>query len=176
MKYESKRQFDSKLKNLLGRRSTSSFISTVVCLLLISCSNLVKDPKIKLERVDVTDANVQGANLNFILEVENPNNYEIKVDEVQYKVFLGDQFFASAKTPKPVTVAASSKTQVSLPLPIQFSQLLGGIGNLLTGKSLNYKVQGQAKLSFLGLNIPFDENGMFRLGLDGIKEEKIKKD
>ncbi len=138
-------------------------------MIMTGCSSLlgkiVKDPQIKLERVDVRETNLRGANLAFILEVENPNDYEIKVDQVDYKVFLGEDFFAEAKTPKPVTVPANKKQQVELPLPIEYSKVLSGLKGLLLGEKVSYRVEGKVKLAFLGLSIPFDEKGQLDLGI-----------
>lgn len=144
-------------------------------LLFTACSALldkvVKEPKIKLERVDVRETNLSGAKLAFVLEVQNPNDYEIKVDQVDYKVFLGEDFFAEAKTPNAVSVAANKTQQVELPLPIEYSKVLNGLQGLLLGETVSYRVEGKVKLAFLGLNIPFDEKGKLDLGL-GKKTKK----
>lgn len=153
---------------LFFKRKIGTILSLICAIFLLgSCSALlkkvVKDPKIKIERVDVKDATLVGANLIFVLEVMNPNDYEIKVDQVQYKVFLGDRYFAEAQSHQQITVAASASTQVELPLPIVYSQLMQGMVGLLSGKSLSYRVEGTVKLNFLGLSIPFDETGKVSL-------------
>lgn len=161
MKISKKWKFDSKYFYSAGLLS--------LAIILTGCSSLlekiVKDPKIKLERVDVRETNLKGAHLAFILEIENPNDYEIKVDQVDYKVFLGEDFFAEAKTPKPVTIAANKNQQVELPLPIEYSKVLSGLKGLLLGEKVSYRIEGKVKLAFLGLDIPFHEKGQFDLNL-----------
>lgn len=129
------------------------------------CSGLLekimKEPKVEIDRVEIRNPELTKANLVFVLKVSNPNSFQIKVDQVSYKVFLGGEHFAETKTSDVVPIKANSDTMVELPLVVEYNKLLKGIGSLLQDKALNYKIEGDAKIS--ALTLPFKEEGKVEL-------------
>lgn len=127
---------------------------------LISCASLfhmAEKPKITLDHVDLKDASFLGATLLFVLKVENPNSADLKVNEVNYHVFLDGKPLAESRTEQPVTIPAKSQALVSLPLPIEFQKLWSGLSGLLMEKTVAYKIEGEAKLPLF--TIPFTNEG-----------------
>lgn len=143
------------------------FILVAVFMSLTGCSGLLnkfmKEPKVDIERVDIRDATLTQAKLVFVLKVQNPNSFDIKIDEVSYKVLLNNEPFAVAKTDQVVVVKEKSDTLVELPLPVHYDKLWKNLQSLVMAKSLTYKIEGDAKLS--SLSIPFKEEGKLELGL-----------
>jgi hypothetical protein len=74
---------------------------------------------------------------------------------------LGGEPFAQTKTSDVVPIKANADTLVELPLAVEYSKLLKGIGSLLQDKSLSYKIEGDAKIS--SLTLPFKEEGKVEL-------------
>lgn len=136
-----------------------------VTTLTVSCSSmlnkLVKEPKVELSHVNVTDPTLTGAKLIFVLAVENPNPADIKVDELNYRLYFSEKEFSSAKITKTLTVPANSKANVEIPVPIEYAQVIPGLRQLLTTSKLPYRIAGSAKLSVF--NVPFDKKGEIKL-------------
>lgn len=127
---------------------------------LFQLANL-KEPKAELKEVYLKDMNFSGGTLMFVLDVQNPNKEEIKVDEITYETFIDGQFFSQAKTNKSIQVPGEKTIPVELPLPIEFSKLAGGVAKAIKGEPVEYRIKGNAKLSLL--TIPFDKSGKLEL-------------
>jgi len=132
---------------------------------LCACSSLVgkflENPKIELQNVSVQDINFSGCKLMFHLKVENPNKVDIKVDEVNYKIYLNDKEVTTTKTESSVTIPAKSEALVDLPLPVEYQKIWPDLKDLFEKKSATYKIEGSAKLPFVTL--PFTKEGKIDL-------------
>lgn len=136
------------------------FFISIFIPLMTSCASLLQleKPKADLSHVLVRDTNLVGTTLIFVVDVENPNDRELKVDDVSYKVFLGGKAFAQASTGKQVSVPAKSKSQIEIPLPVKYTEIFSNMGEILLSQKLTYKIEGTAKLSFI--SIPFTKEGV----------------
>lgn len=135
-----------------------------LCFMLSGCASFfgnLKEPKVDLDNVFAKDTSLTGTTLVFVLDVENPNDKEIKVEEVNYKIFVSGRELTSAKTDKAIVIPAKKTSQVQVPLPIQFTKLIDKMGDVLKTGSLVYRIEGDAKLSFI--RIPFSEEGKVQL-------------
>jgi len=112
---------------------------------LCACSSLVgkflENPKIELQNVSVQDINFSGCKLMFHLKVENPNKVDIKVDEVNYKIYLNDKEVTTTKTESSVTIPAKSEALVDLPLPVEYQKIWPDLKDLFEKKSATYKIE-----------------------------------
>ncbi|MFS4460484.1 LEA type 2 family protein [Bdellovibrio sp. HCB2-146] len=126
-------------------------------------SNLLnlEKPKVDLQSVYAKDATASGTTLVFVVNVDNPNNQEIKVKEIAYKVFVSGKELSDAKTEKPIVVPAHKSELVEIPLPVSYANILNNIAEVLFNKEVTYKIQGTAKLSFV--SIPFTKEGKVEL-------------
>lgn len=134
-------------------------------LLLCSCASfwgsVLEKPKVELDHISVKDANLRGTTLVFVVSVDNPNKVDLKVDQINYKVFVNDKELTQAKTEKTVNVPAQSKANVEIPLPIEYSKIFTDLKELMFAESATYKIEGDAKLSLF--TIPFSKKGEFKL-------------
>lgn len=135
-------------------------------LLLTSCSSFNKyrnmeKPKAKLDSVEVKNVDIKGAQLLFNVEVENPNDFALKVDSVKYEVEIGGKKISTDSVDAPAEVQGKSKTTVALPLTLQFADVFTSIGNFLKNEKTTYRLKGSAKVGIFSL--PFDESGEFKL-------------
>lgn len=141
-----------------------SLISLACLLGGASCSSLeklVEKPKIELDHISLKDTDLSGTTAVFFVKVQNPNNIDLKVDDIAYKVFLSGEEFATASTGKTVTVPAKGESLVELPLPVSYSKVMGGLQALLMSKPVDYRIEGAAKLSMF--SIPFKKEGKLEL-------------
>lgn len=145
-------------------KKTSAILFLVLSTMLFtSCATLLnlQKPEVNLQRVFVRDTSLSGTTLIFVVKVDNPNNQEIKVQEIAYKVFISGKELTQAKTEKAVAVPAKGSSEVELPLPVKYTSLFENIGDILLSREVAYKIVGDAKLSFI--SIPFTKEGKVEL-------------
>ncbi|MFN7728509.1 MAG: LEA type 2 family protein [Bdellovibrio sp.] len=157
------------MKRILTFSRTISFrIGFLVSLVLIlgaGCSSLVssvfKAPKISNESLQVEELGLQKIKLALKMDVQNPNGYDLLVENLKAEILVRDQRVLSQHWKELPTLIANKSTAVELPFEVAWSDLLNIGFNVLTDKEVPYWVKGT--LSVKGLEVPFDEKG--RIGL-----------
>jgi len=141
------------------------FIFTTLFLSLCSCASLVggivEKPKVDLERVDLKDTNLKGTTLLFVVNVENPNEMDLKVDQINYKIFVNNKEISRAKTDEAVKVPGKSKAQIKIPLPIEYTKIFSDLKEVLFSESASYKIEGDAQFPLF--TVPFSKEGNLKL-------------
>lgn len=128
------------------------------------CASLTgynQKPVVELGSVFLKDANMSGATVVLVLDVENPNEKEISIKEVGYSVQIGGKHLTSAKTEQAIQIPAKEKREVEIPLPVKYKDLFGNISEALSAGSIKYKVEGAAKFSLI--SVPFSKEGSVEL-------------
>ena len=137
-------------------------IAVVAC--LASCSSLA--PKLETPRLTIVNAGMTSGDIfsqNFLvhLNVQNPNDRELAIKAIEYKLFLQGDFFAEGTSNRPFTIPAKDETEFDMTVRTNF---VSGIGRLLTrlnGKTrVEYVFDGKVLLaSGMIRTIPFQESG-----------------
>ncbi|WP_291516671.1 LEA type 2 family protein [Bdellovibrio sp. ArHS] len=145
---------------------TSRLLVALFLTALSACSGkgllgLAEKPEAKLQSVYAKDTNLSGTTLVFVVNVQNPNRFAIEVEEVAYKVYIGDKQLTTAKTNSAIKIPAAQDANIELPLPVKYGDLMGHLGSILTQGELPYKIEGDAKFSFA--TIPFTKEGKVEL-------------
>jgi len=122
---------------------------------------LVEKPKIELDRVSVRDMDLKGTTLLFMVSVENSNKVDIKVDEIAYKIFINGREITTAKTEKSILIPAQKKSEVEIPLPIEYTKIWSNLTDIIMAKSALYRIEGNAK--FPMFSIPFKNEGQIQV-------------
>jgi LEA14-like dessication related protein len=142
-----------------------NFFIITFFLALCSCAsllgNVVEKPKVDLDHVAIKDANLKGATLMFVVNVENPNQMDLKVDQINYKIFVNNKEISNAKTEEAVNVPGKSKAQVKIPLPIEYTKIFSDLKEVLFSDSATYKIEGDAKFPLF--SVPFTKEGNLKL-------------
>lgn len=152
-----------------------SLAVVLIALTLPSCAMLtqkIKEPKVSLESVDVRDADFTGGTLVFGIKVENPNDFELRVDSVAYDIELGEKPLTSENVTHPLKVAGGKSALFKLPARFKYTDLVATVAGLIGKGSTTYRLKGAAKLSVLSL--PFDERGTLVFEGGKIKHEPKK--
>jgi LEA14-like dessication related protein len=142
---------------------------------LLSCSSYYKyknmqKPVARLDSVDVQNVDIKGAKVLFNVEVENPNDFAIKVDSVKYEVEIGGRKISTDSISTPTEVAGKTKSTVRLPLTLQFADVFSSIGDFLRNEKTTYRLKGAARVGIFSL--PLDETGEFKLTEGKIEHSK----
>ncbi|MBC7659403.1 MAG: LEA type 2 family protein [Chitinophagaceae bacterium] len=105
-----------------------AFSATIALFLLTSafaCTHLrhllgvVADkPQVHLMSVDVKSISIKSMNLDFILEIFNPNSFSVDIEELQYSVRSLDFVLGTGAYKDVITLKSHDKIQVHLPFQV----------------------------------------------------------
>ncbi|MGB5104438.1 MAG: LEA type 2 family protein [Steroidobacteraceae bacterium] len=153
----------------------------VLALLAASCSTLsdLQAPRVELLGVQVMSADMFAQRFKVRLLVQNPNDVELPVKGIDYKIIMmGDSFADGMSTERfvlPAMGEAEFDTQVTTNFVSSFGRLLSRVGG---GKleNVDYEIAGDILLDKGVLRkIPFSHRGTvdFEKVLGGTKKGEI---
>jgi LEA14-like dessication related protein len=136
-------------------------------LLLAGCASAMKweAPKLSVASLKVQSADIFSQRLVVHMRVMNPNDRELPIKGITYRIEVNDAELAEGLTDTPFVVPAMGEAefdvQVNANLATALSQLLSRRGS---SDTLDYRLIGSVALS-RGLlrHIPFDERGSVKL-------------
>jgi LEA14-like dessication related protein len=135
-----------------------------VALFLSACSMLRPDlqvPRLSLVSVAMTSADIFNQQFVVKVNVENPNDRELPITGIDYKLFLEGDSFAEGVSKKPFTVPAQGDIDFDLTVRTNFVSGAGRLLSRLNGREqVNYVVEGKVLTDISMLKkIPFQETG-----------------
>jgi LEA14-like dessication related protein len=119
------------------------------------------EPKVNLQKVDVTSASLSDAVLVFNFMVDNPNAVPLNVDQVTYNLNINGKPLTKGILEQGFKVGANSSINVPLPIQIRYSDLSNSISDLWRQGSTPYEVEGAVKLGLL--SIPYKKSGEIKM-------------
>ena len=147
------------------------------CLLILTlaiglngCSALrpeLKAPRLALVSVAMTSADIFNQQFLVRMNVENPNDRELPITGLDYKLFLEGDGFAEGKLNKPFTIPANGETDFDLTVRTNFVSGVGRLLSRLNGRTqVNYAIEGKLLTDIRFLKkIPFNETGSVNLAV-----------
>ncbi len=145
------------------------------CLLILtllitasSCSSLrpdLKAPRLALVAVAMTSADIFNQQFLVRMNVENPNDRELPIKGLDYKLFLEGDGFAQGNLNKPFVVPANGETDFDVTVRTNFVSGVGRLLSRLNGRTqVNYSIEGNLLTDIRFLKkIPFSETGSVNL-------------
>lgn len=134
------------------------YIITLMSLLMFQgCSTLEQaeqiitgqQPTAEVKGVKLSGLDINGIDLIFDLQVDNPNPVKIALDRLDYDLKLSNHSFLKGEQGMGVSLAANGPSQVKLPVRMEFEQLLQQYGQLLKQDEVPYEID-----LGLGLDVP----------------------
>jgi LEA14-like dessication related protein len=151
-------------------RTFARLLAVIFILIAAGCSSLgpkIEAPRLTIVRVAMTSADMFNQQFLVRLHVQNPNDRDLPIRGIDYKLFLQGDSFAEGVATRPFTVPALGETEFDMTVRTNF---VSGVGRLLTrlnGKNqVEYILEGKV-LTDLGMvkKIPFQESGTVSLGI-----------
>lgn len=136
------------------------FLLYFVLSLFVSCSSLkdvIEAPKVTLQDVKISELSGLFADLKVILEVQNPNKIDFDVKNLRYALDINSKRITSGTMAEKVIVKAKDKTTVTLPIRVEYKDILSSALSILKKESLPYKINGSAEIG--PFTIPFNDTG-----------------
>lgn len=155
-----------------ARRPTSlaTLAAVVVAIVLAAAScreavdRVFARPTVALRGVSVGALGVTGGALDVVLNVTNPNPYQLSARRVSYRLMAGDSTeVGRGETTQPVAVAARDSALVRLPLDVSWRALRDVGRRALADGTVAYRVVGEIEADTpIGAHtFPFDERGRY---------------
>lgn len=118
-------------------------------------------PKLAIVSVAMTSADIFNQQFMVHLSVENPNDQELPITGVDYKLFLEGDSFAEGLSNKAFTVPAKGDTDVDIVVRTNFVSSTGRLVSRLNGRDqVQYVFEGKLLTDVSGSKkIPFQESG-----------------
>ena len=141
-------------------------------LLLLTQSCSLFGPKLTVPRLKVVSIGMLSADLfsqQFLvrMNVQNPNDRELPIKGIDYKLFLQGDSFAEGVTTAAFVIPALGESQFDMTVRTNFVSSIGRLVQRLNGKSkVEYVIEGTV-FTRLGLfsKIPFQDSGEVDLNL-----------
>jgi LEA14-like dessication related protein len=149
----------------------------VRCLLILAiavgvngCSAMrpqLEAPRLALVAVAMTSADIFNQQFLVRMNVQNPNDRDLPITGLDYKLFLEGDGFAEGMLNKPFVIPANGETDFDMTVRTNFVSGVGRLLSRLNGRTqVNYSVEGKLLTDIRFLKkIPFAETGSVNLGI-----------
>jgi len=130
---------------------------------------LIKIPKINIGSLKLQKLSLTSADLLLKLEVDNPNNFSLALNKLDYDFAVNNQTWAKGLTQDILSIKDKGKSTVSIPMSINFVRMGRTIYQAITGdNALNYHLQGAIDLNtsvplLKNFSLPLDQNGQIKI-------------
>jgi hypothetical protein len=148
------------------RRPAAVLGATLALALLGACSTMkLEKPHLEVVNVQLMKSDLLQQQLRVRMRVDNPNDRELPVKSITYRLLLGGEEFANGESESNFTVPALGSTEFDVSMKANGAnallRLLGGGRKL---DSLDYQLVGKVSLSSgMIRSIPFDQKGAINL-------------
>ena len=121
----------------------------------------LEKPHFTLTEIEVTHLSPHEVHFLFGIQVQNPNSFDLKIQSMEYMIYLNDRKSAEGRMDQEVKINKFSSTLVQIPLQanlLSFGNLLGAV---LTNQNLRYKIDAAVvvKAGLGRATIPFSKSG-----------------
>lgn len=134
-----------------------------VVLAAARCSSVFERPELRFRGIRVNSIGFDGASLEILVDVYNPNSYRLGLARLSYDLAIEDVHWGLGSMTAPIGVDGRGTATLRLPLEVSWSRL-GDVGRqaLRTG-SVNYGVSGEMTVatSLGDVNVPYSKSGRF---------------
>jgi len=145
-------------------------------LMLSACATLkdqIKEPEVAVNKVNLSNASLDSMQVEFVLDVKNPNPLGIAIQGMSYKLSLDNRSMFDGTTKKRLSVPANGSSQLTLPFALDYEELLGSLDALRNKKTVPYELSGRVDLGLLSL--PYSKRGEIKLpSLPKISVKQLK--
>lgn len=128
---------------------------------LTACSGgvpgVIEQPKISIQNIAVQDISLTQGTAVVTINVANPNAFPIPLQGIEYGLRLNGHPVASGDQTQTVSLGARQEVPVTIPIKLDFVQLLQLAPEAMRSRSLHYDLTGAVKLPFI--KVPFQRQG-----------------
>lgn len=158
------------------RKSVSRLlIISASTLLLGACAALqevVKEPEVSVEEMQIKGVSLSEMQMDFILRVENPNPVGISLSGLSYQLDVEGKSLIAGDSRERLKVAANDTGRMTLPLNLKYKEVFGGLEAIFRQETLRYALKGD--LDFGLFRLPYSKQGVIELpSLPEVRIERV---
>jgi LEA14-like dessication related protein len=131
-----------KLSGLGGR----AFV-TLLPFLFASCSVLsnvnFERPTTELESIELTGLGISGGSMNLLLDVYNPNSYELRAMRIEAGIELEGTHFGDVRLERDISLPPSEHTVVKIPVSFTWAGVGAGARGMLRRGAVDYTLDSR---------------------------------
>lgn len=167
---------------LLPRFDRAAAALGLVAALGLAAAGCVETPRVRLHHADIRGAALTGALIDVVIEIHNPNAYDIKLRDLTAETTFAGKYQLPPIVMHPDQwLPAGQATQVHVPATLPWLMIPGILAETLTAPKVTYHVRGSANVTAtrtFGIeedNYPIDLKGemprqlIVNLGSGGIR-------
>ena len=129
------------------RKMTRVGLAVLLALGVAGCATLrsaisFKEPDVALERIDITGLGMTGGTFDLVLDVYNPNAYEIRGTRLELGLDLEGTHFGDALLERPLALSQEAHSQVVVPVRFEWAGVGAAAQALMTRQSVAYRMAG----------------------------------
>jgi LEA14-like dessication related protein len=144
-----------------------SCLAAIIAILTASnCKESIKAPEyVGSKNLNLDALSLTGGAIKTDLEFNNINNFGISVKETDLKVYIENEYIADAQQINEIKVEANNTFLFPIIAKFNPTSLLPKILKWSGKKSLNYKIEGTAKVGKAGIfiRVPVQVNDVYNL-------------
>ena len=139
--------------------------------LLTGCSLVFTKPTVTYRELKLVDIDSKGMSLNLLLNVNNPNSYDITLDGYKYRFTILDLPLGKGEKKEIVQFPGMKSTDIQVPVRITYGDALGIIMKLPNPTSIPYQLEAGLDISTpVGtLTFPITTSGVITVPKDKLK-------
>jgi LEA14-like dessication related protein len=144
------------------RRFAAGIALLGLLFMLSSCLGwLIERPTFTLKAITVQPVSLQEMHLLLGVEVRNPNNYDLELKSLDFKLHLNDRMLGTGVLQQELLIPKARTSEISVPIRVGYADIGDCLKSVITGREVRYKLEGQARIK-AGLGsatIPFTKEG-----------------
>lgn len=149
-----------------GRSGLRAPAMALLTLVLAGCALFYRDPTVTIADVRVLSLGFNGGTAEVILEVENPNRFDLEVRGFEYRLEVRDgperwTELAEGASEERVRLQKRSTDEVALTIPFRFQGVGSALRSWLSTGEIGYRMQGtvRARGPTGEVSLPFRSQG-----------------
>jgi LEA14-like dessication related protein len=123
--------------------------------------NTLKEPDVRLERVVVRDVGLRGGILDLMVDVDNPNAFDLRGTEVELGFDVEGSHVGDVRYVDEFSVDRGGQTTLRLPLRFEWAGVGSALRTALSYAEIPYEMKGQVRLQtpWGAHSVPFTREG-----------------
>jgi LEA14-like dessication related protein len=139
--------------------------------LLTACSLVFTEPSIRVAGVRVASLGLTSGTAEVVLEVDNPNGYDLEVRGFDYRLQVVDdgapdgwRELSAGEWPDTVRLPSRDTLQVTIPVPFDYTALGSALNAIMATGGVDYQVSGETRVGGPTgeYHVPFRQRGTLR--------------
>ena len=144
-----------------------SWLAMLAPVMLTACATVAKaafaSPVVTLKDVRLAAVGCEGGTLDVLLNVYNPNDFELDASRITYSVLVDTALVGSGEAEARVVVLPLDSAVVRLPVRFTWQGVGAASRTMMDRGAVDYRVRGEMKIaSGVGtITLPYDQRGRF---------------